>query len=137
VQRIGWLDLLAGIKVEPALAALLFAARIPSYDKTLETAVGKWNQILLQGVDAEGIRKVEVLKLAVGAFGMNVKLGIFLIEGGSNSVLGKVSIAEVSQDSGVIRQLHSLSVMGTAPGFVLFGVALGTALLADIACSGG
>src|SRR5664279_5450657 len=56
VQRIGRPQLLAGIEVEPALAALLFAARIPSYDEALETAVGKWNQILLQGVDTEGIR---------------------------------------------------------------------------------
>src|SRR5208283_4916864 len=48
MQRIGARYLLAGIKMEPALALVLLALRIPGQNERLYSTVGKRNQILLQ-----------------------------------------------------------------------------------------
>jgi len=49
-----------GLQVEPALSALCFRARIPGDRQCLVAAAGKRDQILLQGVDTEGVADLVV-----------------------------------------------------------------------------
>src|SRR5688572_10110115 len=55
MQDVVRLDLLMGIEVKPALAALLLRARIPRQRQRLNAAVGKLDEILLQGIEAEDV----------------------------------------------------------------------------------
>src|SRR5579875_170069 len=52
-------DVFVGIKMEPALPALIFRTAVPGNRQSLQTAVWKFNQILLQGIDAEGVFDLE------------------------------------------------------------------------------
>src|SRR5271165_6218023 len=116
VQRIGTRYLLSGIEMEPALAVVLLAPRIPGHNEGLYSTVGKWDQILLQRRDTERIGEVVILRLAVGAVGADVKLAVFLEEAGTVAIAGKVRVVEISQDAGIVGHLHRLGVMGSTPG---------------------
>src|SRR5271157_4601373 len=96
VKRVGTGYFLAGIEVEPALADVVLGSRIPSHNVSLHSTVRKWDQILLQRRDTEGIRKLVILQLAVGAVGANVKLAVFLEEAGSFALVGKVCVVEIT-----------------------------------------
>ena len=124
--------LLVGIKMKPALAVMLLAAGIPRHYKALHSTVRKWNQVLLQRIDSEGVGEIEVLRLAVGAIGANVKLAVLLEEAGSHAVFRKVCVVEVSQDGGIVGHLHRLGVVRRSPGLHLLRMALRATLLANI-----
>src|SRR5262249_1628144 len=55
MQHVVVLDLLVRVEMEPALAALLFRARVPGDRERLQAAVGKFDEILLQRIDPEGV----------------------------------------------------------------------------------
>ncbi len=64
-------EILVGIKVEPALAALLPGPAVPGDAQHLVAAVGETDQVLLQGMHAEGVGDFKVLEAAlrpVGAY---------------------------------------------------------------------
>ncbi len=124
--------LLVGIKMKPALAVMLLAPRIPRHNKALHSTVGKGNQVLLQRIDTEGVAKVEVLRLAVGAVGANVELAVLLEEAGSYTVFRKVCVVEISQDGGIVGDLHRLGVMRRTPRLHLLCMALRATFLADV-----
>ena len=63
-------DLLVGIEMKPALAALLLRPRIPGQAQRLEAPARKRDQILLQRVDAERVVDPIVVQRPVGAFGL-------------------------------------------------------------------
>src|SRR5262249_46071967 len=59
MQNIVVLDLFVGIEMEPALSALLLGAAIPGDRQRLQAAVRQFDQVLLQGIDAEGVLNLE------------------------------------------------------------------------------
>src|ERR1019366_5804253 len=132
MQRIGVRQLLIGVEVEPALAVVLLAPRIPRHNKALYSTVGEGNQVLLQGRDPERIRKLKVLQFAVGAVGADVELAVFLEEAGRYAVFGEVCVVEIPEDGGIIGDLHCLGVVRSAPGLHLLRMALYATLLPNV-----
>ena len=63
VQLVVVRDLLVGIEVEPALAALLLRPRVPGEAQRLEAPAREGDQILLQRVDAERVVDLVVVQL--------------------------------------------------------------------------
>src|SRR5664279_5326040 len=129
MQRIGGRYLLVGVEVEPALAVVLLAPRIPRHNKALHSTVGEGNQVLLQGRDPERIRKLKVLQFAVGAVGADVELAVLLKEAGRYAVFHKVCVIKSTQDGGSVGDLHRLGVVRSAPGLRLFRMTCSAALL--------
>src|ERR1039458_6670219 len=97
MQRIGVRYLLVGVEVEPALAVVLLAPRIPRQNQALHSTVGEGNQVLLQGRDPERIRKLKVLQFAVGAVGADVELAVLLKEAGSYAIFHKVCVIKITR----------------------------------------
>ena len=67
VQFIAVVDLIVRIEVEPALAAPRFRPSVPGDRQGLQPAVRKFNQVLLQRLDAERVLDLEVRQLPIGA----------------------------------------------------------------------
>ena len=71
VQLIVVCDLLVGVQVKPALTSLHFRPCIPGQAQRLQTATGKFHQVLLQRFDTESVLDRVVMQRAVRAFGAN------------------------------------------------------------------
>src|SRR5262245_26476337 len=82
VQDVVVPDLLVGIEVEPALAALVLRAAVPGERQRLQAAVGKLDEILLQGIDTEGVFHVEGGERAVRTIGLDQKFSVPAEEAG-------------------------------------------------------
>ena len=63
--------------MEPALPALgLAGPRVPGEAERLEPAAGKRHEVLLEGLDAEGVGDLELAGLAVRTVGPNEELAV-------------------------------------------------------------
>src|SRR5262249_12804643 len=87
VQHVVVLDLLVPVGMEPALAALLFRARVPGDREHLQAAVGKFDEILLQRIDAEGVFDLERRELAVRPVGLDQELAVAAEKAGTHAVV--------------------------------------------------
>ena len=74
MQRIAGLELLAGVELEPALAALVFRAAIPGDAERLIASPGKGDQILLQRIYPEGVGDPVIVQCAIGAWVRTINL---------------------------------------------------------------
>src|SRR5689334_3584902 len=74
MQPVARLELLIGIEVEPALAALILASAVPCDAERLVPAAGHGDQILLQRVYAEGVRNLIVVQSPVRTVGAHHEL---------------------------------------------------------------
>src|SRR6266851_3952680 len=131
VQYVVVLDLFIGIKMKPALTALLPRPAVPGNRKRLYPAIGKFDQILLQGINAERVLHLEGRKFAVGAVGLDEKLAISLEEAGMDAEIVEARIVKIAKHGGGIGVLHGMLVLGFFPqrGFGL--VAPSTGFAAD------
>ena len=64
-------DVLVWIEMEPALPTFIFRTSVPSDRERLHAAIGKLDQVLLEGVDAERIFYLEYGQLAVWSVGLD------------------------------------------------------------------
>jgi hypothetical protein len=80
VQWIAGLELLAGVELEPSLAALLFWPAVPGNAERLQPPAGKPDQILLQRIDAESVGDRIVVQCAVRAIGADHELFAIAVE---------------------------------------------------------
>ena len=76
VQDVVVADLLVRIEVEPALAALVLRPAVPGDRERLQPAVGKFDQILLQRIEAERVFDLERGELAVRPVGLDEELAV-------------------------------------------------------------
>ncbi len=132
VQRIAGPDLLAGIEVKPALAALRLRTRIPGDAERLLAAARKVDQVLLQRVDAEGVADLEVGSLAVGPVGVDHEPAVAAEERRGRAGVGELRVVEVSEHRALVGDLHREVVVGAAPGRLLPRVASCAGLAADV-----
>ena len=97
VQDIVVADLLVGIEVEPALAALVLRPAVPGDRQRLQAAIRELDQVLLQRIDAEGVFDLERGELAVGAVGLDEELAVLAEKAGAHAVVVEARIVEVAQ----------------------------------------
>ena len=55
-------------------------SRVPGDVQRLQAAAGEGNQVLLQGVPAEGVGDLEVAHLTTGAIGVDKEFAVFPVE---------------------------------------------------------
>ena len=109
------LDLLVGVEMKPALAALLLRAAVPGDRQRLQPAVGKLDQILLQRIEAEGVFDLERGELAVGPVGLDQELAVLAKEARVHAVIVEARIVEIAKHGLVGRMVHRVLVLRAAP----------------------
>ena len=111
VQHVVVLDLLARIEMEPALPALLLRPGVPGDRERLQPAVGKFDEILLQRIDAEGVLYFKRGELAVRPIGLDKKLAVLAEEAGMHTIMVDARVVEVAQHGFVAGMLHRHAVL--------------------------
>ena len=102
---------------------------IPGDGQALHPAAGKGNQVLLEGVPAEGVRDLEIPHPAFGTLGVDKVLAVLAIEPGGDAGMFKGRVVEIAAHTRLGRDLHGVIVVGAFPQFV-FGLMAGAAFLA-------
>ena len=116
---------------EQALATLLRRAGIPDDRQRLQSALAQIHQVLLHGIQPEGVEHLEFLEFAVRAIGGDeIALAAPGKEGGHASVV-EAGVLEVAEHGIRAGMGHGVMVLGLAPGAVLLAVAAGTTVTAD------
>ena len=131
MQRIAGGDVLLGIKVIPALAAFVLRPGIPGNRQGLQSSVRKFDQVLLQRLDAEHIADLEIGQFAVRAVGGDVVSIIAPEECRPHPVILEAGVVEISEHGFVSGMLHGLGVLGSTPILGLGGMAAGTGFRTD------
>ena len=111
VQRVVVANVLVGIEMEPALAALLFRAAVPRNRQRLNAAVRKLDEILLQRLQPESVFHFEGLELAVGAVGLDEELAVLAEEAGLHAEIVELRVIEVAEDRLFIGMRHGVGML--------------------------
>ena len=134
VQGVIEAEALARIQREPALPALLPGPAVPGDGQALQTAAGAFDQVLLEGCDAEGVGDGEVCGLAVFALGVDEKAPVALEEAHVHTaVVVEWAVVEVTEHVAVAGFAQRPTVVRGFPGLGLGLVTAVAALLCDIA----
>ena len=121
VQWVLEVHALAGIEVEPAVFL-----GIPGHTQGLQATVADFDQILLQGRDAEGVGNLEVGSLALDARRVDPELIAPAKEPGGLAFVLERCIIEIGRHGGRCRLLHRQLMVRTLP-------VLGLGLMATLA----
>jgi hypothetical protein len=131
VQHVVVLDLLVRIEMEPTLATLLLRAGVPGDRQGLQPTVRKFDEILLQRIDAERVFHLKRGELAVRPVSLDEEFPIATEETGVHAVIIEARIAEIAEHQCVGCVLHRELVLRIAPELRFRGMALGARLAAD------
>ena len=137
VQGVFMRQVLVGIEMEPTLSALLLRAAVPGDAQRLIAAVGETDQVLLQGVHAEGVGDFVVLQGSVRSIGANHEFPIAAKEGGSDAGIAEGDVMEITEHTRFGGELHGLRMLGILPVPIFGRMAFRTALRADVTTIGG
>ena len=108
-------DLFMRIEMEPALPALALRARIPSKRQCLDAPVGKLDEILLQGIEAEGVFHLEGGELAVRAVGLDHELVAIAEEARVHAEIVEARIVEIAEHRVRGGMRHGMRVLRPVP----------------------
>ncbi|MNF66337.1 hypothetical protein D3C84_481260 [compost metagenome] len=120
VQRVLEVHALSRIEVEPG--AFL---HVPGHPEGLQSAAGGFDQVLLQGRDAEGIGHPEISCLAVSARGVDPEAAVLAEETSGFLVVLEAGVVEVAEHAGFARFLHGQLMVTALPVLGLLGMAAG------------
>jgi hypothetical protein len=134
VQDIVVFDLFVRIDVKPALAAFVFRPSVPGDRQGLNTAVRKFDEILLQRRDTESVSHLEHGKLAVRAVGFDQEFAAPAEETLTHAVIVEACVVEIREHGLVGCVLHRSLVLRDTPQFCFRLVAARACLAADEAC---
>ena len=101
--------------MKPALTALVLRPAVPGDRKRLYPAIRKFDQVLLQRVDAEGVFHLEGRELAVGTVGLNEELAVLFEKAGMDAKIIEAGIIEIAKNGGSGSVLHGMPVLGFLP----------------------
>ena len=115
VQEIVVADLFVRIEVKPALTALVLRATIPGDRERLQPSVGKFDQVLLQRIQAECVFDLEHAELAVRPVGLDQEFSVFAEEARAHAVVPERRIVEIAEHGLVGRVIHRVLMLRRAP----------------------
>ena len=124
VERVRRAQRHVGIEMKPSLPALRAGPRVPGQAERLEPAVGERDEVLLQGVDTERVRDLELARLAVRALGADEELAVPAEERGGDAPVRDAGLVEAPEDGLGCGGLHRARVVGAAKGVRFLRVAV-------------
>ena len=104
---------------------------VPGDRQRLQPAVGEFDEVLLQRIDAEGVFHLERGELAVRTVGLDQELSVLAEEARMHAVIVEAGIVEIAEHRFVGRVVHRVLVLRAAPKLRLRLVAAGAGLAAD------
>ena len=107
-----------------------FSFGVPGERQGLKTAFLKGDEVLLQGLNAEGVSNLKIAWYPTGAFGVDEKLIVFFVKAADKTVLFKNSIVEITQNGRSDGRIHGVVMVGALPVVVFRFVALNTGVAA-------
>src|SRR4029077_8622966 len=112
---------LLGIGMEPALPARGQRTAVPGKGESPATGAGKGDQILLQGIDAEGVDDLVIVQRPVRPVGPHEELAVLAVEARGDAKVSQRGIVEIAKHRLLGRFLHRLVVVRASPccGFSL------------------
>ena len=131
VKRVRRPERLVGIEVKPALTALGPGPRVPGQAQRLEPTARERDEVLLEGIDAEGIGDLELTGLAVRPVGANEELAVAAEERRGDAPVSDSRLVEAAEDRLIRGGLDRARVVGAPVGLRLPGVAAGALRAAD------
>ena len=131
MQDIIVLDLLVRIDMKPALAAFVLWPRVPCDRQCLNTAVGKFDEILLQRIDTKRVFHLEHGKLAIWPVGLDQEFIAVAEEARMHSVIIEAGLVEIAKHGLVGGVLHRGLVLRGIPQFCFGLVAACAGIAAD------
>src|SRR5271157_3868884 len=118
--------------MKPALSALVLGPAVPGERQRLDAAVGKFDQIWLEGKNAEGVFDLELGELSVRPVGLDHELAVAAEEARLDPVMVESRAGKVTQHRLFRRMVHGELVVRAAPEFCLVLMAGGAGLAADV-----
>ncbi len=94
------------MKVKPALATIIAAARIPREGQGLQSPTGYFRQVLLQWFDAESIGDRKFLYFARSVFCLDNVLGIACQKRRAGFEVAEINTGKITENRFVVRDLH-------------------------------
>ena len=120
-----------GIEMEPALTPLGQRATVPGKRQSLVAAAGKCDEVLLQGVDAEGVGNLVIVQRPVRPVSPHVEFVVLAIEARGDGEVSQCGIVEIAKHRLFRRLLHRLVVVRSLPCRGLGLVTSGTDVSTD------
>src|SRR5262249_43304667 len=115
MQDVVVLDHLVGVEMKPALAALLLWAAVPGDRQRLQPAIGKFNQILLERIDAEGVFDLVGVERAIRPVGLDEEFSVLAEEARSHVVVVEACVIEVAENRFIVGMGHRVAMLRAAP----------------------
>ena len=131
VQEIVVADFFVRIEVKPTLAPLVFRAAVPGDGEGLQSSIGKFDQVLLQRIEAERVLDLEHAELAVRPVGLDQEFSVLAEEARAHAVVVKVRVVEIAEHRLVGRVIHGVLVLRRSPKLRFRLMAPGAGLAAD------
>ena len=103
VQLVRVVDALAGVEVEPALAAGGLRPRIPGDGQGLQPSAADVHEVLLQRVHAEGVAHLEIGQLPVRAVGAHHESPVAAEEPARDAEVREARVVEVAEHRPIAR----------------------------------
>jgi hypothetical protein len=111
------------VEVEPTLAAFALGPIVPAHAQGLKAPARKFDQVLLERIEAEHIRDLVIVEFAVGPIRTHEKLSIAPKKTGGDAEMRELGVIEIAEHGALIHDLHREIVMRSLPQFVLGDVA--------------
>ncbi len=115
MQRIIRCNVFVGVNVKPALTALRPGPCIPRESERLQTAVRKFDQVLLQWFDTEDVSDSKILLFPLLITCPHVVFIVTREEPNGLAIIVDACIIKVAEHGVTISNLHRQLVMGTHP----------------------
>jgi len=116
-------DRLFWIEVEPALTALALGPTVPGHAQGLKAPTRKFNQVLLERIEAKHIRDLVIAEFAIGSVRAREEFSIAPEEAGCHAEVRVLGAIEISEHAGLVGGLHREVVMRALPEVERSGVA--------------
>src|SRR5215813_9439683 len=98
MQNIVVADFFIGIVMEPALSALFLRPGIPGNRQSLHASVRKFDQVLLQRIDAERVLHLENCELSIGSVRFDQILSVPAEKTRTDTVIIEDRVVEVAEN---------------------------------------
>jgi hypothetical protein len=115
VQFVGGRNTVLRVEVKPTTSALILVPSIPRDRKRLYSPIGEFNQILLEGVNTEGVSHFEVRENPIRAIGSNHELAIAAKEGRRRAKMRNGGIVKIAKYRDFAYFLHGEGVLRPLP----------------------
>ena len=134
MQNVVVADVLVRIEMEPALAAFVLRPAVPGNRQSLQSSIGKFDQVLLKRIHAECVFHLDTLPACRQVRRSRQKFPVLAKEPGLDLEILKTCIVKITEHRLVRRMSHCALMLGRVPKLVFDLMAAGANLTPGKRC---